>query len=64
MIIIPNVKVTRRWILQTIVWGRWPTIKVWTWPMKSSRPKHGRPLFYGLMLGIVEFRWFDNEWGN
>jgi hypothetical protein len=56
-----NIPITKRWTLQVIWWfpvrGE-PLVFVGRYPDRED------PLFYRLMLVWVEFRWFDNKWGD
>lgn len=56
----------RRWTLQWLWWGRLPKLVLWTWPRPGTHARKvvGKPLFYGLHLGVFEFRLFDKTWGN
>jgi len=49
--------------LQLVWWWQLPTIGFWAYPRsyKEQASLHGKPIFYGLHLGIVEFRYFPKR---
>ncbi|KKN71466.1 hypothetical protein LCGC14_0420450 [marine sediment metagenome] len=52
--------------LQFVWWWRFPTIKFWAYPrsFKQHNALKGKPMFYGLYLGILEIRYFPLRIGK
>jgi len=46
--------------IQLVWWGRFPKIKWWAYPQsfKDYEAMMGKPIFWGLYLGLFEIRFF------
>ena len=48
--------------IQFVWWGiHWQGFGFWHYPKDLSGMPRGRPIFYGLRLGICEFRYFIKQ---
>lgn len=47
--------------LQFVWWGLWKGIALWHYPKDLAPIFNGKPIFYGLVLGIIELRYFPKR---
>ena len=49
--------------VQFVRWWRWPNFKFWAYPVtyKKHESLKGKPIFWGLYLGVFEIRIFPKR---
>lgn len=46
---------------QIVFWGNWNGFGLWHYPKDLAPLFNGKPIFYGIVLGIIELRYFPKR---